>query len=276
MFATALLGYTLLAQPLAFGEPADVSRTVFAASVSSGLWQIGASPHPVDRGCPSGMVRVTGVHVEDLQRVCLLREEGDKCVHYVPELVLREGAHTNIDVCMDRFEWPNRVAERAKVWLSFLEAEAACARDQKRLCTEFEWELGCEGPENLPWPYGWEREHGACNNDKLFRPYAEAKLSSPNVTVRTREVERLDQSTPSGSHPRCKSVFDVRDQIGNVEEWVVSSRAAWPYRSSLKGGYWSKAWSGCRGTNESHSPGFRYYETGARCCVEPSSAASRP
>jgi hypothetical protein len=53
-----------------------------------------------------------------------------------------------------------------------------------------------------------------------------------------------------------------------VEEWVVTSRPEWPHRSSLKGGYWSKPWAGCRGTNERHAPAFRFYEIGFRCCKD--------
>ncbi|XYH93877.1 hypothetical protein ACMHYB_39410 [Sorangium sp. So ce1128] len=36
-----------------------------------------------------------------------------------------------------------------------------------------------------------------------------------------------------------------------------------------KGGYWSKPWAGCRGTNDSHGPMFRFYEIGFRCCKDP-------
>ena len=56
---------------------------------------------------------------------------------------------------------------------------------------------------------------------------------------------------------------------GNGEEWVLTSCPEWANESSLKGGYWSKPWAGCRGTNDSHGPQFRFYEVGFRCCKDP-------
>ncbi len=91
-------------------------------------------------------------------------------------------------------------------------------------------------------------------------------------------VDRTPRWVPrwASRRPRCTSAFGISDLVGNVEEWVQTSRAEWKYPSSLKGGYWSKPWSGCRGTNDSHGPMFRFYETGFRCCAEPSSIDSPP
>ncbi len=244
-----------------------LASLVTGSLITGSLLSLLAIPKaPASSPCPSDMAHVAGDHVEDLQRVCTEKRFGNKCFAFAPGLLFGEGARTALDVCVDRFEWPNRAGALAEVMVSYLEAEAACASVDKRLCTEYEWELACEGAVPSPWPYGWSRERGACNNDKTFRAYDEQKLASPDAEVKTREVLRLMQAEPSGSFARCESAFGVKDQIGNVEEWVRTSRAAWPYRSSLKGGYWSKPWSGCRGTNESHSPGFRYYQTGFRCC----------
>jgi len=219
------------------------------------------------------MRRVRGVHHEQLQRLCTDFRR-TKCYGFWPGLVMREPRATPIDVCMDRYEWPNQAEGEPLVMVRFGEAQALCESRGKRLCTEFEWELGCEGPRGLPWPYGFAKKVGACNSDKPFKPYSEARLSSPDRAVRELEVRRIWQGAPSGSFPECRSPFDVMDLVGNVEEWVVTSRAEWPYRSSLKGGYWSKAWSGCRGTNDRHAPMFRYYEIGFRCCREPDRAHS--
>ncbi|MCA9624839.1 MAG: SUMF1/EgtB/PvdO family nonheme iron enzyme, partial [Myxococcales bacterium] len=178
--------------------------------------------------------------------------------------------------CMDRYEWPNKKGAEPKVMLRFVDAEEACAKRGRRLCTEFEWELACEGPEHRPWPYGWQAEKGRCNVDAPYRPIYEARLSSSNRQEREREVRRLWQGAPSGAHPGCRSAFGVEDLIGNVEEWVATSRPEWPHRSSLKGGFWSKPWAGCRGTNEGHDPYFRFYEIGFRCCHDPDAPAPGP
>ncbi|XYI04033.1 SUMF1/EgtB/PvdO family nonheme iron enzyme [Sorangium sp. So ce1128] len=71
--------------------------------------------------------------------------------------------------------------------------------------------------------------------------------TSDDPAVRAAETQRLWQGEPSGSYPACVSPYGVVDLVGNVEEWVSTSRPEWPHRSSLKGGYWSKPWAGCRG-----------------------------
>lgn len=217
--------------------------------------------------CPADMRLVEGVHNEFVQRLCTDFHHG-QCWRFAPDWVAHEGRSTPVRTCMDRFEWPNRQGEAPVVMLRFTEAEAACEGVGKRLCTEFEWEVACEGPEQRPWPYGWARQP-ACNNDRPYRPISESKIGSSSAAVREAETRRLWQGDPSGSFPGCESAHGIVDLVGNVEEWVVTSRPEWPYRSGLKGGYWSKPWSGCRGTNESHGPSFRFYEIGFRCCQSP-------
>jgi formylglycine-generating enzyme required for sulfatase activity len=235
-------------------------------------WQPSAQPPPSSAlTCPEGTKLVVGTHHEQVQRYCLLFERG-QCWDYHPGVVAFEMRATPIATCMDEFEWPNNKGDEPAVMLRFGEAEELCRSAGKRLCTEFEWELACEGPASLPYPYGWRHERSACNNDKPYKPYDGKKLTSADKAVRDAEVRRLYQGEGSGSRPGCVSSFGVADLVGNVEEWVRTSRPEWAYPSSLKGGYWSKAWTGCRGTNDSHGPLFRFYEIGLRCCAEPSAS----
>jgi formylglycine-generating enzyme required for sulfatase activity len=228
-----------------------------------------APPVSSSSACPPDMRLVEGVHHENLLRLCTDWRQGH-CFSIFPGLVAREPRETPIRTCMDTYEWPNRAGAEPVVMLRFVEAEAACASAGKRLCTEFEWELACEGPEATPWPYGWKQTPGACNSDKPYRPMSEARLASNDPAVREAETRRGWQGEPSGSRPACVSAYGVYDLTGNVEEWVTTSRPEWAFRSSLKGGYWSKPWAGCRGTNDSHGPQFRFYEVGFRCCKDPS------
>jgi formylglycine-generating enzyme required for sulfatase activity len=227
-----------------------------------------SAPRPGGPACPDDMRLVEGTHHEIVERLCLEYRQG-KCWSWFPGLRATEGRATPVRTCMDRFEWPNREGAEPVVMVRFVEAAAMCANVGKRLCSEVEWETACEGPELLPYPYGHRADTEACNAAKPYRPVGEAKLASPDARVRDAETRRLWQGEPSGSRPRCTSPHGVADLVGNVEEWVTSSRPEWPYPSSLKGGYWSKPWTGCRGTNESHGPQFRFYEIGFRCCKDP-------
>jgi formylglycine-generating enzyme required for sulfatase activity len=246
---------------------------VFEAFLAQLLASSGVAPPPPRVpapafSCPSDMVPVEGVHRDQVDRLCL-DFRGQHCFAFWPEFVAYEGTATPIRACMDRYEWPNTKGALPVVMESYVEAQRSCASVGKRLCTEYEWETACEGPDARPWPYGYRFEKGVCNTDKTYRPVSEAKLASKNVAVRERETQRAWQGEPVGTHPACVSPFGVEDMTGNVEEWVHTSRPEWQYESSLKGGYWSKPWAGCRGTNDSHGPQFRFYEVGFRCCKDP-------
>jgi formylglycine-generating enzyme required for sulfatase activity len=231
------------------------------------------APRAAPFACPLGMRPVWGEHAEHLQRLCTDFRQG-QCWRWFPDLRAAEGRSTPIAVCMDELEWPNVKGTEPEVMVRYVEAEQACKAAGKRLCTEFEWETACEGPEALAFPYGNAHEPHACNNDKTYRTYSARALESKDRSVRDAEVRRLFQGEPAGARPRCTSAFGVRDLVGNAEEWVSTSRPEWPHPSSLKGGYWSKPWTGCRGTNDSHGPLFRFYETGFRCCADPRPAES--
>ena len=248
-------------------------ETLLKPLVSIGLALAPPVPMAPTTSCPPDMRLVQGTHHEQLQRVCTDFRK-NKCWAYLPGLVLIEPRHTPIHTCIDRYEWPNKAGARPHVMMRYVEAEASCKSVGKRLCTEFEWELACEGPNHLPYPYGWAKQIDVCNIDKPYKFYNEEKINSNDTAVAMAEARRLWQGAASGSYPGCDSYFGVSDLVGNVEEWVSSERPEWPYRSSLKGGYWSKKYTGCRGTNESHAPQFRFYEIGFRCCMDPQTAAT--
>lgn len=211
---------------------------------------------------------VEGLHHDQVQRLCTDFRIG-RCYSFFDGLVARESRETPVRVCMDQYEWPNRAGAEPEVMVRFTEAEAKCRSVGKRMCTEVEWEMACEGPAASPWPYGFRQDDNACNASKPYKPVSEERLASEEREIREKETRRVWQGEPSGAYPACVSSFGVVDMVGNVEEWVATSRPEWAFRSSLKGGYWSKPWAGCRGTNDSHGPRFRFYEVGFRCCKDP-------
>lgn len=220
--------------------------------------------------CPSDMRLVSGTHHDEVHFYCTspfqdLKDQ--KCMGYFEGISAYEGPTTQVRVCMDQFEAPNKKGARPFVMKSYKSALKWCGDRHKRPCSEQEWETACEGPKVLPYSYGWTVDKKICNSDKQWKPVDFAKFGKIDEESE-REAERLWQGAPSGRYARCASSFGVFDLNGNVEEWVTT-RAGRKHKGALMGGFWAKPWTGCRGTNDAHEPGFVFYETGFRCCADP-------
>jgi hypothetical protein len=169
--------------------------------------------------------------------------------------------------CMDRYEWPNKVGALPRYMASWNEAKSSCEAIGKRLCSDTEWTLACEGPERQPYPYGdgYVRDDHACNIDKPYIWPQPEKVYDPRTSAA--ELARLDQREPSGARTACVSPYGVHDMVGNVDEWVNNeSQAGHPFKSGLKGGYWGPVRTRCRPMTTAHEETFRYYQIGFRCC----------
>jgi sulfatase modifying factor 1 len=224
-----------------------------------------------EQSCPAGMLKVSGKFCPYMGHRCAewISEKQDRCRRYA-EPPICEGRERPISVCVDEFEYPNQTGVYPVIMVSFIEAQAACEREGKRLCTESEWTLACEGNERLPYPYGYERDPTACNID---RPYGFPDLEAFDDDRRVAaEVGRLDQRVASGSMPRCKSPFGIYDMTGNVDEWVINETRqpdSGADISGLKGGYFGPIRARCRPMTSSHNRWFRFYQVGFRCCSDP-------
>jgi hypothetical protein len=257
--------------------------------VSGKHWQIlgprGEDPVVTDaregtRGpCPTGMVEVHGkmkMHflLDELQlQACTTwidRKWPERCAAYDRDkwLALSKDLPTQkIDVCMDRFEYPNRKGEWPVIMVSWYEARDACKADGKRLCTEDEWTFTCEGEEATPYPNGYARDPEACVNDRPWKEFHGEDLM-PRATDRAmRELDRLWQGLPSGARPLCKSKAGVYDMTGNIDEWTRSSSPG-ERPSTLKGGYWGPVRTRCRPATKKHDEGHTFYQQGFRCCAD--------
>jgi formylglycine-generating enzyme required for sulfatase activity len=184
-----------------------------------------------------------------------------------------EGPTTAIKVCVDQFEAPNKRGANPMVMESYDSAVRWCNKRGKRLCSEQEWELACEGDEHRTLAYGWSVNVKLCNSNRRWKPVDFAKFDGPREDA-LRESAKLWQGTPSGRYPTCVSSFGLYDLNGNVEEWV-SARPGRRWPGALMGGFWAKGWTGCRGTNDAHQPNFAFYETGFRCCKSTGGAKTR-
>jgi hypothetical protein len=227
---------------------------------------------PSDDPCPPDMVGVDGDYCPLVAQNCLRWIDPQtklQCAEFEHPAVA--GSCTlNLQhkrFCIDRYEWPNKVGALPRYMASWNEAKASCESIGKRLCSDTEWTLACEGPERQPYPYGqgYVRNEAACNIDKPYIwPHPEKIFDAKEQDD---ELARLDQREPSGSRAACVSPYGVRDMVGNVDEWVLNeSQFGKPYRSGLKGGYWGPVRTRCRPMTTAHDESFRYYQIGFRCC----------
>ena len=270
-------------------SPTQASASSGVAGLTEAGASLDASPETgADSGpsaaCPEDMVHVDTSFCPDVERRCLDLEHEEKnnlqiCHAFAPQTRCRT-AERRVDVCIDRYEYPNKRGAHPVWMLDWYQAQATCESKGKRLCMASEWTAACEGPEHTPFPYGWERDHDKCNMDNFYidprkpGPKAQFFFYSKDPEIAFKELSRLDESVPSGSMETCKSGFGVYDLPGNVDEWTINDG---PPRekatfNALKGGAWGHVRSQCRPTTYSHEPEFTYYFVGFRCCRDPDGA----
>jgi len=242
-----------------------------------------ATPDKAPAVCPDHTLEVSGSYCTDLMHRCVKggrthtseqTEEPEPfyCDEYQKGYAKCLGKQEPKHFCIDEFEYPNEARAIPMVMVSWFEARRRCESRNKRLCGDDEWTLACEGPERLPYPYGWSRDRTACNIDHPWIAPNDGLLASKTASPAEieREVERLSKRVASGSMPRCKSPYGVMDMGGNVDEWAVNvTLGGKPYQSSFKGGHWvSGARNRCRPVTVSHDETTLYYAEGFRCCSD--------
>ncbi|MEZ4373321.1 MAG: SUMF1/EgtB/PvdO family nonheme iron enzyme [Polyangiaceae bacterium] len=232
-----------------------------------------AAPAP----CPDGMLHVQHDFCPEMERKCL-KSEYDRSNHITICHRFAEGENTckteriKLDFCIDRYEYPNQEGGHPPVMVSWYDAAGACGALGKRLCYESEWVAACEGPDEKPFPYGWERSSAKCNIDNRWISPSLKKIYSSDPAVSEPELRRLDQSKPSGAMKECVSDFGVHDLTGNFDEWALADRDRPKQRAvfaALKGGAWGHVRNACRPVTTSHEPEFTYYFVSFRCCSDP-------
>jgi eukaryotic-like serine/threonine-protein kinase len=153
--------------------------------------------------------------------------------------------------CIDRYEHPNKKGQQPARGVSWNQANLACFRSGKRLCTESEWERACRSSFGYEWSFGYTYNEQACN-------------------IETQDVE------PSGARNSCRSVEGIFDMNGNLAEWVANKAGEdQPEKSResgriLKGGSY-KDWpiySRCS-FRDFRAPEESLDNFGFRCCSSP-------
>ncbi len=233
-----------------------------------------APPRERTDACPAGMLRVEGAFCPEVRQRCeeMADDDRERCLRFRKPSRCTGRRTRPMDFCIDRYEWPGREGALPQVLVSWSDAERLCRDAGRRLCTEDEWTLACEGPEMLPYPWGYARDETACNIDRHNVAYDRDRVTGDDRAAAEAEAARVSQARPSGAYPRCVSPYGVHDMVGNVDEWTVS-RTGDPFRSALKGGYWGRIRARCRPATRRHDESFRYYQIGFRCCADPARGA---
>jgi formylglycine-generating enzyme len=137
-----------------------------------------------------------------------------------------------------------------QAYVSRIEAQAACANAEKRLCSRREWQRACkgrregtgeaagigmgtgigEGALGTTYPYGQRSEPRRCNVEKPHlltirfgadpRRWAYAQFNDPTLNQEPGFLAR------SGEHAGCVGDAGVYDLVGNLHEWVSDTADA--------------------------------------------------
>lgn len=236
------------------------------------------------------MVLVDGNYCRNLEVTCLKSYEAPQnhltvCLK-VKEPTVCVGDTKPLRFCIDQYEFPNKKGERPLVMQNFYQAQVHCAKRGKRMCTEEEWTKACEGPDNKPFPYGYEKDPTICNGEKPWdRPDGKKILNSDPV-----ELERLWQGKVSGSQPRCVSDYGVWDMPGNADE-LAASVTHLPAKTigkktklfgqdfdnvTIGGPWYTGVRNMCQPKIYTHDESFAYYYLSWRCCAEPDGKETDP
>ncbi|HUT03276.1 MAG TPA: SUMF1/EgtB/PvdO family nonheme iron enzyme [bacterium] len=153
--------------------------------------------------------------------------------------------------CIDILEYPNVSGSMPAHGITWIEAEAMCFKEGKRLCKPAEWQAACSGPLGLLYPYGNTYQQDRCNTE------GEWMMNGSKVVV-------------SGAFPGCMSGYGVVDMSGNISEWTAGEGdKARIYGGSFLSGRYSSCTSFYTLTKTR-----RYVFNGVRCCMKP--AAGEP
>lgn len=239
-------------EPVAAAEPAPEPATV-PASVTA--------PRSV---CPPEMALVGG-------RFCIDRWEAS---------TVGAGGKPHSPyhaVTFDKVSAESRPGVVPQAYISMEEADLACKRSGKRLCTTAQWVDACMGTDKPKrvFPYGRKEQPGACNTEQggahpLMalhggrRPTDSFQMNDPRINQVASTV------APSAAFEACVTPEGVHDLVGNLLEWTRGERPL------LMGGYYLDAKEngrGCSYVTERHGEKYHDFTTGFRCCLEPDPAS---
>jgi len=234
-----------------------------------------------DGPCPNDMVYIDGSYCSSVFHHCikggkdhLYNKVGDPepyyCDEYKEENIKCLGTEYPIKYCMDKYELPNVVGEMPLVMISWYDAKNICESKGKRLCSDKEFIVACEGPQHQPSAFGWKRDRENCHIDTQWIQPNNGILAGNDQNKIDEEINRISRREPVGNRPNCVSPYGVFDLNSNVDEWYVNTLHAHEkgyFQSVFFGGHHiSGARNHCRTATYSHNEITKYYVESGRCC----------
>lgn len=154
---------------------------------------------------------------------------------------------------IDQYNYPAEPGAIPRTGLTQAKAREICLQQDKRLCTELEWERACKGPNNLTYEYGATYDPQACA---------------------TGGTEAL---APNGVNATCESGFGVRDLHGTAANWTSSAwgRGTGDGKVTVRGGNGTDGeLVGRCAHGMGLDPKAEDPRVGVRCCAGEANAAS--
>ena len=142
--------------------------------------------------------------------------------------------------------------------VTWYEADAACKKAGKRLCTEEEWLTACTGAIPVD-----ENGDGIFSKDTLLgRQHVYGEHYRDGWCADGRKKAE-DAGLLTGNYPNCGTPEGVYDLEGLMKEWVGTT----PDKAALKGGsYFSGASARCAYFKDDQAPDSSDSSIGFRCC----------
>jgi len=163
------------------------------------------------------------------------------------EQVILHGFHVDV------YPYPNEEGALPLTNVTRATAAKLCGRENKRLCSELEWERACKGPNNHRYEYGNQYLPERCGTG-----------AAPSLR-------------PNGLMVGCQSDFGVHDLHGGTWEWTLSPwrRGTRGNLATLRGGNSTAGELVGRCANaRGRAPDSKSPSVGFRCCAGPVNPAS--
>ncbi len=145
-------------------------------------------------------------------------------------------------------------------WASWYQAQAACAKAGKRLCTEEEWVSACAGQpakdDNNNGMFGEDTVEGNMYPYGVF--YQAQVCNDQGDKYKGMPVE-------AGIKEKCRTPSGIFDLAGNISEWISEDKT----KATLMGGHAASGErAACNDRSYGNGNGRRNHTTGFRCCAD--------